>query len=141
MPRSVRLKDHWAEQRLFGRRVIASTIVIFLCLGALTTRLVYLQVFRHAYFSDLSQGNRIRIDPIPPPRGLIYDRNGTALALNRPAYQLELIREQTPDVDAAKQQITNQQGNRQFCGGLSTTVVENFVKKHPWSSAPEPGAA
>jgi len=105
MPRSVRLKDHWAEQRLFGRRIIASTIVIFLCLGALTTRLVYLQVFRHAYFSDLSQGNRIRIDPIPPPRGLIFDRNGTALALNRPAYQLELIREQTPDVDAALQKL------------------------------------
>jgi penicillin-binding protein 2 len=105
MARSVRLKDHWAEQRLFGRRVIASTIVIFLCLGALTTRLVYLQVFRHDYFSDLSQGNRIRIDPIPPPRGLIYDRNGTALALNRPAYQLELIREQTPDVGEALQKL------------------------------------
>jgi len=101
MARSVRLKDHWAEQRLFGRRVIAATIVIFLCLGALTMRLFFLQVVKHDYFSDLSTGNRIRIDPIPPPRGLIYDRNGVALALNRPAYQLELIREQTPDVDEA----------------------------------------
>jgi hypothetical protein len=45
------------------------------------------------------------------------------------------------DADAQKQQITNQRGERQFCGGLSTTVVEDFVKKHPWSSAPEPGAA
>jgi penicillin-binding protein 2 len=101
MTRSVRLKDHWAEQRLFGRRIIAATIVMFMCLGALATRLVYLQVFRHDYFSDLSQGNRIRIDPIPPPRGLILDRNGVPLALNRPAFQLELTREQTPDVDAA----------------------------------------
>ena len=101
MARAVRLKDHWAEQRLFGRRVIAATIVMFLCLGALGTRLFYLQVVKHAYFSDLSTGNRIRIDPIPPPRGLILDRHGTPLALNRPAYQLELIREQTPDVDAA----------------------------------------
>jgi penicillin-binding protein 2 len=99
MPRSVRLKDHWAEQRLFGRRIIAATIVIMLCLGALGARLFFLQVIRHDYFSELSQGNRIRIDPIPPPRGLILDRNGTPLALNRPAYQLELIREQTPDVD------------------------------------------
>jgi len=99
MPRSVRLKDHWAEQRLFGRRVIAATVVMVLCVGALGARLVYLQVLRHDYFSDLSQGNRVRIDPIPPPRGIIYDRNGTPLALNRPAYQLELIREQTPDID------------------------------------------
>lgn len=101
MPRSVRLKDHWAEQRLFGRRVLAATVVIFVCLGALGTRLAYLQILRHAYFSELSQGNRIRIDPIPPPRGLIFDRNGVPLALNRPAYQLELVREQTPDVDDA----------------------------------------
>ena len=53
MPRSVRLKDHWAEQRLFGRRVIAATVVMVLCVGALGARLVYLQVIRHDYFSDL----------------------------------------------------------------------------------------
>ena len=101
MARSVRLKDHWAEQRLFGRRVIAATFVMFACLAALGARLFFLQVVKHDYFSDLSQGNRIRIDPIPPPRGLIFDRHGVPLALNRPAYQLELIREQTPDVNAA----------------------------------------
>jgi penicillin-binding protein 2 len=107
MARAVRLKDHWAEQRLFGRRVIAATVVMFVCLGALTTRLFYLQIVRHDYFSDLSTGNRIRIDPIPPPRGLIYDRHGVPLALNRPAYQLELVREQTPDVDAALTKLVN----------------------------------
>jgi len=96
---SNRLKDHWAEQRLFGRRVLAASIVILLLLAALGTRLFYLQVVRHDYFSDLSQGNRIRIEPIPPNRGLIFDRHGEALALNRPAYQLELVREQTPDVE------------------------------------------
>ena len=70
-----------------------------LAVTVLVVRLVYLQVLRHDYFTELSQGNRIRIDPLPPPRGLIYDRNGVALALNRPAYQLEVIREQTPDID------------------------------------------
>jgi penicillin-binding protein 2 len=58
----VRLKDHWAEQRLFGRRVIAATVVILFCVAALVTRLAYLQIVRYDYFSDLSQGNRIRID-------------------------------------------------------------------------------
>jgi penicillin-binding protein 2 len=98
MARSVRLKDHAAEQRLFGRRVIAASLVIAFCAAALISRLAYLQILRHDYFTELSQGNRIRIDPLPPPRGLIYDRNGVALALNRPAYQLEVIREQTPDI-------------------------------------------
>src|SRR5262245_22035080 len=99
MARSVRLKDHGAEQRLFGRRIIAASLAITFCAAALITRLAYLQILRHDYFMELSQGNRIRIDPLPPPRGLIYDRNGIALALNRPAYQLEVIREQTPDVE------------------------------------------
>src|SRR5512134_4205953 len=99
MARSVRLKDHWAEQRLFGRRIIAATLLIVLLVAALFARLYFLQVVRHQYFSDLSQGNRIRIEPVPPSRGLILDRNGEPLALNRPAYQLELVREQTPDLE------------------------------------------
>jgi penicillin-binding protein 2 len=99
MARTVRLKDHWAEQRMFGRRVIAATMVILFCLSALAARLVYLQILRYDYFSDLSQGNRIRIDPVPPSRGLVLDRNGVPLALNRPSYQLEITREQTPDLE------------------------------------------
>ena len=50
-----------------ARRVVAASIVIMVLLGALFARLFYLQVVRHDYFSELSQGNRIRIEPIPPP--------------------------------------------------------------------------
>jgi penicillin-binding protein 2 len=99
MARNSRLKDHHAEQRLFGRRVLAASLVIMLLLGVLFARLLYLQVVRHDYFAELSQGNRIKIEPLPPPRGLILDRNLEPLALNRPAYQLELTREQVPDLD------------------------------------------
>ena len=45
------------------------------------------------------------------------------------------------DVDQASGKVGAQMGHRQLCGGLNTTVVEDFVKKYPWSSAPEPGAA
>lgn len=45
------------------------------------------------------------------------------------------------DVDPQTRQISNPRGNRQLCGDLSASVVEDFVKAHPWSSAPEPGAA
>lgn len=45
------------------------------------------------------------------------------------------------DFDQASGKISNQKGHRQLCGGLNTAVVEGFVKTHPWSSAPEPGAA
>ena len=45
------------------------------------------------------------------------------------------------DVDLQTGKVGEQSGKRQYCGGLNVTVVEDFVKKFPWSSAPEPGAA
>ncbi|HEX7113786.1 MAG TPA: penicillin-binding protein 2 [Steroidobacter sp.] len=95
----MRIKDHHAEQRLFERRAIAAAVVMALALGLVIARLVWLQVVRYEYFAGESQGNQIRIEPIPPNRGLIFDRNGLPLATNAPSYQLELIREQVEDLD------------------------------------------
>jgi len=68
-------------------------------LGIVVARLVQLQVFDYEHFSERSQGNRVRIEAVPPIRGLIYDRKGRILAENLPAYQLELIPEQVEDLD------------------------------------------
>lgn len=95
----VRIKDHHAEKRLFEQRAIAAAVIMVLALGAVLTRLVWLQVVQYDHFVELSQGNRIRIEPIPPNRGLILDRNGLPLATNAPSYQLELTREQVGNVD------------------------------------------
>src|SRR5690606_3161356 len=95
----VRIKDHHAEKRLFEQRAIAAAAIMVLALGAGLTRLVWLQVVQYVHFVELSQGNRIRIEPIPPTRGLILDRNGLPLATNAPSYQLELTREQVGNVD------------------------------------------
>jgi penicillin-binding protein 2 len=100
MSRSVRIKDHHAEQRLFEGRAIAAAVIMLIALGSVIARLVWLQVVQYDYFADLSQGNRIKIEPIPPNRGLILDRNGQPLATNAPSYQLELTREQVSDIDA-----------------------------------------
>ncbi|MEO7775376.1 MAG: penicillin-binding protein 2 [Steroidobacteraceae bacterium] len=81
-------------------RTLAATLVITVLAITLASRLVLLQVARHDYYLELSQGNRARIEPIPANRGLILDRNGKVLAENQPAYQLELIREQVPDLKA-----------------------------------------
>ncbi len=100
MSRSVRIKDHHAEQRLFEGRAVAAAVIMLIALGSVIARLVWLQVVKYDYFSDLSQGNRIKIEPIPPNRGLILDRNGLPLATNAPSYQLELTREEVTDIDA-----------------------------------------
>ena len=106
MAANVRIKDHWQEQRLFARRsLIAGGLIAALSL-VLLARLVTLQVLRHDYYMDLSQGNRVRIEPLPAPRGLIVDRDGVVLAENRPAYQLELVREEVPDLASTLQRLS-----------------------------------
>src|SRR3982750_60940 len=97
---TVRIKDHWAEQRLFERRAMAAAVVVISLTVLLIGRLVMLLVVRYEYYAELSQGNRVRVEPLPAQRGLILDRNGAVLAENRPAFQLELVRERVPDIDA-----------------------------------------
>jgi penicillin-binding protein 2 len=97
---TVRIKDHISEQRLFERRAIAAAVIMVLAVGAVMARLAWLQIVRYEHFSQLSQGNRIRVEPIPPNRGLILDRSGQPLATNAPSYQIELTREQVADLDA-----------------------------------------
>ncbi len=93
------IKDHHSERRLFASRVIFSVFFAIILLGFVIARLVQLQVFDHEQFAEKSQGNRIRIEAVPPIRGLVFDRKGRVIAENLPAYQLELIPEQVEDID------------------------------------------
>lgn len=105
MSSTVRIKDQWKEQRLFEQRALIAGAFIGIAACILIARLVVLQIARHDYYTDLSQGNRVRIEPLPAPRGLILDRSGTVLVENRPAYQLELVREEVPDLEDTLQRL------------------------------------
>ncbi|HHH45512.1 MAG TPA: penicillin-binding protein 2 [Thiotrichales bacterium] len=100
MSRRITLKDNLLESRLFMHRVLAALVVCVLLLMGLVARLVYLQVIAHEHFQTLSEKNRIKTEPLPPNRGLIYDANGTLLAENLPSYRLVIVPEQVPgDLD------------------------------------------
>jgi penicillin-binding protein 2 len=98
--RSQPMKDHWQEQRLFLSRLIAAAVIIVLLMAVLIGRLIQLQVIDYQRFSDLSQGNRFRIEPLPPNRGLIFDRNGIVVAENLPNWELVAVGEEIDDLDA-----------------------------------------
>jgi penicillin-binding protein 2 len=93
------IKDIHSERRLFLSRVILASVFSVLLLGIVIARLVQLQVVDHELFAEKSQGNRVRIEPVPPIRGLILDRKGKVIAENLPAYQLELVPEQVEDLE------------------------------------------
>jgi penicillin-binding protein 2 len=96
--RRAALKDNARESALFASRAIAGFVIILACLLGLAARFVVLQVLRHEEFSTRADANRIKLRPIPPARGLIYDRNGVLLADNTAAFRLEVVPEQVKDM-------------------------------------------
>jgi len=99
----VRIKDHQKELRSFMQRSAVAAATIAALALVLFGRLVLLQIIRYDYYLDQALGNRTRLEPIPANRGLILDRNGKILAENAPSFQLELVREQVPDLEETLQ--------------------------------------
>ncbi|MEQ7921639.1 penicillin-binding protein 2 [Xanthomonas sp. WHRI 1810A] len=97
MPDPIPLKDHEKETRLVNKRLIACALFVAVLSAALVCRMYVLQVTEFAYHSTISENNRVHVLPIPPERGLIYDRNGVILADNRPSFNLTMTRERAGD--------------------------------------------
>lgn len=93
------MKDPQKELRVFRIRMLLAVLLVVLLTGLLGARLFYLQVVQHEVYSTRSDKNRVRVEPLPPNRGLVFDRNGELLAENRPTYNLMLVRERVDDLD------------------------------------------
>ncbi|MGB5954673.1 penicillin-binding protein 2 [Pseudomonas sp.] len=93
MSQPIRLKDHEKDARLVRNRVVVGAVAIMLLVCVLIARLYYLQIIQYDYHSTLSENNRVHVQPIPPTRGLIFDRNGVIIADNRPSFSLSMTRE------------------------------------------------
>ncbi len=103
--RREKFKDLHSEKNTFlGRAVFAGVTCLALAV-VLVVRLINLQLIHHDYYSTRADDNRMRITPVPPVRGLIYDRSGTLLAENRPAFVLEVTPEQAGNLDEALKRL------------------------------------
>ena len=95
------MEDHELEQQAFVKRATVVFLLASLLILGLLARFVDLQLFKHDLYSTRSDENRIQVRPIPPDRGLIYDRRGVLLADNRPIRTLAIVVERVGDLDAA----------------------------------------
>ena len=67
-----------------------ATLAIFIFLGCLGAAFFRTQVVRNDEFTLKAEGNRLRIVPVPAPRGTIYDRDGRVVAETVTGYSLAL---------------------------------------------------
>jgi penicillin-binding protein 2 len=73
--------------------------LILIVLGLLGVRLYLLQIINGSHYAEIAENQRIRLLPIPAPRGVIFDRNGNMLVDSRPIYSVILSREDTKGID------------------------------------------
>ena len=97
MSQPIPLKDHEKDALLVRRRVYVGVLLVLAMLTILIARMYYLQVVQYEHHSTLSENNRVHVQPIPPNRGLIFDRDGRIIADNRPSFSLTVTRERAGD--------------------------------------------
>src|ERR1051325_9833813 len=78
-------------------RLIQALVLVML--GVLCVRLYLLQIIDGKRYAEIAENQRIRLLPIPAPRGVIFDRNGNLLVDSRPIYSVLLSREDTKGID------------------------------------------
>jgi penicillin-binding protein 2 len=108
-------------------RVTTIQVFAFLLLTVLGVRLYYLQVVKGTYYEEKAENQRVRLIPIPAPRGAILDRNGKILVDSRSTYNVTLANEPIKKID-----VTERIGD--YAQGLALErefVVErlNLIKK------------
>lgn len=99
------LRNAVGEAALFRRRVGLAGAGVALLLLLLALGYGRLQILLHEEYATRSDENRIRLEPIIPPRGLIFDRNGVLLADNAPAYRLDIVPERVRDLPALLEEL------------------------------------
>lgn len=102
----ITMHDHVAEASLFKRRSLFTFVCVVILLGILLSNLYHLQILSYTDYETRSNDNRIRVIPVAPSRGLIYDRHGNILAENQPFFALELIPEKVNNIPQTLAQLS-----------------------------------
>lgn len=95
----MKINDH--VQNL-GARVATIQVLAFVLLILLGVRLYNLQIVKGEYYSERAESQRIRLIPIPAPRGAIFDRNGKLLVDSRPTYNVVISNDGFKNVNTAE---------------------------------------
>lgn len=117
-----KVRNGQAEKNLFIRRALIAFLGVLGLTGVLLTNLYNLQIVNYESYETRSNGNRIKLLPVPPTRGLIYDRNGKVLAENITYFGLYIIPEKVDNLEQTLDEL-------KMLIGLTDDDIENFYKE------------
>ncbi len=104
-PRRDALRDTGREAAINANRVSVALLIVAAALSLITYRYYSLQITQYDQFLTQSERNRVRLEAVPPKRGLIVDRRGRLLATNVPTHRLSIVVERVDDLDGLLAQL------------------------------------
>ncbi len=129
----IALKDPLRETRIYSARTITAVLIVVALLAVIMGRYYSLQITEYETYRTQSDRNRVQLQPLPPKRGLIYDRNGVLLADNRPSHLLSIVVERVSDLEETLAIL-------QGLVPISDSDLDNFYKKkarrRPYEAVP-----
>lgn len=117
-----KVRNGQAEKNLFIRRALVAFLGVLALCSILLGNLYSLQIRDYDAYQTRSNGNRIKLLPIPPTRGLIYDRNGKVLAENITYFGLYIIPEKVDKLSEIFDEL-------RLLVGLTDEEIEEFYKE------------
>ena len=133
MPQHITLKDPHRESRIYSARTVAAIAIVLALLAVILTRYYALQVTEYEAYRTQSDRNRVQLQPLPPKRGLIYDRNGVLLADNTPSFILSIVRERVSDLDTT---LTALQDLLPISAGDLENFQKKLLRRRPYEAVP-----
>ncbi|MGC6405300.1 penicillin-binding protein 2 [Bisgaard Taxon 45] len=121
-PQQDLIRDKKSERNLFARRALVSFLFVLVLTAILVTNLYHLQIVNYDSYQTRSNGNRIKLLPLPPTRGLIYDRYGQLLAENLTFFGLYIVPEKVENLDRTFEEL-------KAIVGLTEEDIDRFKKE------------
>jgi penicillin-binding protein 2 len=111
------------ERRRAGIRLTVLQYIITGLFSLLAVSFWVLQVVQHAQYKELAENNHQRTLALRAPRGLIFDRDGKVLVVNRGSYSISIVREHTKDMNRTVKLVSQ-------VLGLEESAVRAIVDRH-----------
>lgn len=114
------------------QRMLGLLVIIGIGLLVILVRTFYLQGMHGNYYFALAENNRLREQPIPAERGIIYDRFGTMLVQNIPSFSLAIIPQDLPRTVISGKTVIDPNIIDQIAtlSSVSTTAIQNLLTRY-----------
>jgi len=99
-------ESNYKERIVSEKRLKVFKILVYTLIIILFSRLFWIEIVEGGVWQNIAETNKIRIQEISAPRGLIYSKDGVVLAKNIPMFEIAVVpADLSKDLDGRKELI------------------------------------